>query len=146
MKKIFILAFILVITSCSSKKASHFSYKSPALPEQQPLSELGRLHHVLITSKSFIEMKQSVGFFVEKLRANDNSDVNSFLYNEELLLKWLKDNIGKTDFKNYDEAVTLYNYAKEATSKCYKENDAFYSLWTKCTDESERLKYAPVSE
>jgi hypothetical protein len=124
-------------------------YQSPPAPvnvEDKPVSELGKLHKILINSKSFKESMVAMHTFVKKLRPGDNTGIGPLISSEVALMHWIKDNIKKTDFKDYDEAVSAYKLAISVGLKCREENKEFYKLYESCTDEDELIRYIPYSD
>lgn len=147
MKKLSLIVLTGIFVACGSKQKT-VAYQSPPVPvtdAEKPLSELGRLHRNLITSESFIKSNQLMERFVDKLvpKPGDNKEVQPLLSSEILLLKWINDNLSKTNFKSVDEASELYNQIKEFSIKSRTENEEYYRVWASCSDEKEREKYPP---
>lgn len=125
--------------ACGSKQKA-VAYQSPPVPvtdAEKLLSELGRLHKNLITSESFILSNQLMKSFAEKLvpKPGENKEVQALLSSDILFLKWINDNLSKTNFKSVDEASELYNQIKEFSIKSRTENEEYYRVWASCSDE-----------
>lgn len=84
-----------------------------------------------VSSKALDEFKDKVNYTAS------NAEAKEFIkdsYKENKPLKWIKENIEKTDFKTYQEAELEYQHFVELSKKSRTDNKEFFDYLKTVTD------------
>ncbi|KOS06485.1 hypothetical protein AM493_10895 [Flavobacterium akiainvivens] len=108
--------------------------------QKQEKSALAVNYEKAKNSMSYLSYQKAFDLIIEKMDPDPDSEIKERFDNTDGWLGWIKDNLDKTAFKNYEEAEQYMAKYIETGKKFYEENAAYFDAWAKATEE-EQLKY-----
>lgn len=123
-----LVSILITFVSCDKNEfnksdSSNESFESLYQTQGEEVSELEFYYHKMISSENYRVFASKKDEFISKMNFDDDI---MYLQNEEGIKDWLKNNISKTDFVDFDEALTRYEILKAELVVIITENEGFF--------------------
>ncbi|RWX00969.1 hypothetical protein [Flavobacterium cerinum] len=124
MKKVFLLASMCLIFSCSNEKDIELNdSNSKSIQQKTTTDKLALYYDTMINSPEYIMYDNALKDFVSKINYDGDFYV---LRTDKQMVDWINLNIDKTEYPTLETANNAWNNLKSLNSKNMSTNDFFY--------------------